>query len=163
MIKATELKIGNLLYELSGADNICDILQVKAEDILWIHNENTGAYPDTEYYRPIQLSEEILIMCGLKASSTKGIASFSEEVEEGDTYWWEEKVKRSDITDGFNFCIARWGEEGEFTFSYQDLRVRIKYLHHLQNLYNSLTGTDLIIQSLEGWRKKVKEENENVA
>ena len=165
MIQKSELRIGNRVnFAPSGRAKIKprEVMVMQMGDTSCIVNDKNlplELFYESAGLQPIVLTEKLMVDYGLKASSTKGIASFAEEVEEGDTYWWEEKVKRSGITDGFNFCIVRWGDKGEFTFSYQDLRVRVKYLHQLQNLYYALTGTDLIIQSLSVGKEKIKDEN----
>ena len=127
-MKAQELRLGNLIYyhikdklnepEEWDAENIVDCFDI-AQMV-----EN----PETNEYKPIPLTEEWLLKFGfidvgnvdfLIAQPTKYIASF-----------------KAGINDKFGL------------FAWNNIKlneIEIKYVHQLQNLYYSLTGTDLTI------------------
>lgn len=122
MIKANELRIGNLInyatYDMSNGNNILVPVVVDVNIIKAIELS-----PDLNVYHPIQLSQEILERAGL--------------------------VK--DIIDGWNwhidfmlFVVRKLIAEDGYTVSISDCCIcEIKYLHQLQNLYFALTGNEL--------------------
>jgi hypothetical protein len=93
---------------------------------------------------PIPLTPELLQQFGFEYYCSKGVVAFDEPTNnEEDTHDWSMKIKRSEYCDSFTFSIVKWGNEGKYTFSNHMLRVRLEYLHQLQNLFFALTGTEL--------------------
>lgn len=146
MIKVTELRIGNLVY--AGTDEedkpfpcrVDCILQYDV--IIWSGNKTHLDYVD-----PIPLTPEWLEKCGfsyLKVDGIVSIGDFSDDEPVGDTHNWTLKVKANERQGGFDFEIVKWGD-GPYTFVNQWLRIRIQYVHELQNIYHALTGSELII------------------
>lgn len=143
MIKVNELRIGNWIYQ-------------EDKDHPKRHYEISSCY-DIEKFddfpeqgEPIPLTPDILEeKCGFSYMCVEGISRLSEyvgeEEEKGDTHNWTMSINQSDYCDRFRFEIVKWGEQEYFTFSNQWLRIRIKYLHQLQNLYFALTNTELEI------------------
>ena len=134
MIDNKELRIGNWV-RLKDSDHT---FQVEFQDL---------ATSDCRNIHPIAITAQVLERCGFKHGMVEGIASFNHdydnELEEGDTHYWDLRIKESDICDGFTFSLVMWGKQNYYTFSYQNLRARIKYLHQLQNLHYALTGTEI--------------------
>lgn len=126
MIDPKELRIGNIV-EKNGVEYVADFITIQMAHL----------------YNPIIISHEILQEFGFNYNISKGISSFDNDSEDGDTFFWDLPVKQSDYSDSFTFSIVKWGDEGELTFSNHFLRIRIKYVHQLQNLYFSLAGKEL--------------------
>ena len=96
---------------------------------------------------PMAITPEMLNFSNFQYGSTEGIASFDEDrSEEGNTHYWDLLVKGSDVIDSFHFSLVKWGEQEYFTFSHHMLRVRIKFVHQLQNLFFAITGLELEIK-----------------
>lgn len=142
-MEASELRIGNYYRQIALGEIARVNLFTFSE---WQNHIDCDDDSFGDWMSPIPLTEEWLSKFGLKGTSTEGISTFDDiENESGDTYWWEKRIKRSITNDGFSFTIVRWGIDGEFTFSNHLLRVRVKHVHQLQNLYFALTGEELTI------------------
>lgn len=115
MIKANELRIGNWIY-YNGKLSKIDLTDFR--DILEDNYE-------INYYKPIFLTEEILLKCGFE---NKGI----------DDNWIIFRFKSIRIckTEMLGFI---------FNFDNGEEYVKVKYLHQLQNLYLCLCGEELEI------------------
>lgn len=136
-MKANELRIGNYLYD-DLDDTIMIVSRTETKDYTeW----NTGNKynicclkkgTEQSYYegdfRPIPLTEEILLKCVTKF---KGINHRSEILIQGQCF--EFFVNEND------FYLQFTGGEG-VSFS-----VPIKYLHSLQNIFHALTNEELIV------------------
>ena len=141
MIQAQELRIGNLVCIDIPFNNALPNIEYAIQD--------GHDFEKVKKFFPIPITGDWLIKFGLKHYQVEGVSTLGDEADEpteGDTHWWEIRVKGSEINDSFVLNIVRWGE-GEFTFSCHMLRRRLKYVHELQNLYFALTGTELKIQN----------------
>jgi hypothetical protein len=121
-MKANELRIGNLIeyvvYDYltpqeEWVENYVDI-----DDLNWL-NKN----PDDDCYRPIKLTEDILVMLGFEHNRV-GIF--------GNNYTF----------DGVSIQLDKFGVFMFVTYA----RCRMQYTHQLQNLYFALTGEELELQ-----------------
>lgn len=137
MIQANELRIGNWVVlgkETRQVEGWMFIQEVK----------NMG---------PIEITPEVLEKCGFNSGMSKGISRLKHDIddpdEEGDTYYWDLKVPKNDqVEDLHTFNLVQFGKGNDIKFAHQWLRVTVKYLHQLQNLYFALTGIELEIPSL---------------
>lgn len=122
MIRATELRIGNWVNDISG--NPTQVRGVGTNGI-WI--SKSGPATETAF-KPIPLTEEWLVKFGFEYRSG-----------------WEDSWHKSPIGLYFNpyksgVCLEQiWDKLIE-----SDL-VNIQYVHQLQNLYFALTGNELAI------------------
>ena len=96
-------------------------------------------------YSGIPLTTELLKNCGFSYNKIKGVVGFDESDETENTYYLELPIKKNKYCDSFCFTIVKWGDKGDFTFSNHNLRIKLNYLHQLQNLFRVLTGTELLI------------------
>jgi hypothetical protein len=136
MIQLSELRTGNILnYDTAEGD----ILPTKIDwqDLKWLDEDARGF---NLVHTPIPISEDILVKCGF------------------------EEIYKSQFTLRFDYepntkFGAGWNlVNGHFHVRYiREQFTHIKFLHQLQNLYYALTGTDLIIQSLERGEEKIKD------
>lgn len=149
MIQAKELRIGNLvsLFDFTATVNHLG----KSTMGYTVDGINTSA--TYEVLNPIPLTPEILKMCGFKHGMVEGVTrlrdadDFSED--EGDTHYWDLRVPKNDKVEGLStFNLVKFGDD-DLTFSCQWLRVKLYYLHELQNLYFWLTGIELNVQLSE--------------
>lgn len=127
---ANELRIGNWVnVEVRGKGlmpiPITDILSKPEEAVNMIGDRYDYPIYYTSELRPIELTPEILEAAG-----------------------WEAAKYYSDST-SFKYGAFFWNENGWFEIELSEghkiLSMDIKYLHQLQNLFYSLTGTELEI------------------
>jgi hypothetical protein len=110
-IKATELRIGNYYKPEILDDVLYDVITV--EDISDLFYD-----PIDDYYSPIPLTKEWLLLFGFEESISWSFKGF---------YLGEEK-------------------QGEYHYQLDGGVVELKYVHQLQNLYFALTGEELTIK-----------------
>jgi hypothetical protein len=126
MIQANELRIGNKI--LNSDNEIVTVTELRDE--FYLNESKHGQYYATS--NPIPLTPEILEKCGFVKEDDK-ISTF-----------WKLILNRSEaisIEDDGSFGLnAANASSSEGYASSPDL---CKYLHQLQNLYYSLTGTEL--------------------
>ena len=123
MIKANELRIGNWIY-YNGKLSKIDLTDFR--DILEDEYE-------INYYKPIPLTEEILLKCEFEFLNTPNKYGWFKSVSNRNLCWCHSDfVSLEHITeiDGFNDTL--------FDFE-------CKHLNQLQNLYFALTGKELEI------------------
>lgn len=122
MIKAEELRVGNLVMWY-GKPFVVDADFIRrAELVDWQENDGTPCHPD-----PIPLTSEILEACG----TLKGRCFY---------------VKK----DGEVVRFVMWNNHfGEYWYNNGNNEVYIKYLHQLQNLYYALTVSELQVNLKE--------------
>lgn len=132
MIKATELRIGNIVkflaYDIDPEGNKFGEPYTEVVDLKTM--EHIIEYP--EVYDPVPLTPEILEKCGFEKDST------------GDCF-----------TQGIDRCglLNIYSESWKYSLDdvhneecYKSSGNRIEYLHQLQNLYFSLNGEELIVK-----------------
>lgn len=134
---ANELRIGNWV---SNIHDIPMIVKAIYEDTIYVDFKgNVGAlweFNKYEPFKPIELTEEILLKCGFK-HETMFIIKNLYLIEYGDFNF------ALDENNGFyhvKLSNHSFGHEKQVGLG------MIKYLHQLQNLYFALTGTELKIE-----------------
>lgn len=125
-IKPQDFRLGNILNvrcvsdECKGLDDFTP-WQINIYNLKDIVDENT----DFEY-KPIELTEEWLLKFGFNKSGEDDLYIHTNSYTNGLSYY----------DDTLHFCV-----EGESHPIYH-----IQYVHQLQNLYYSLTGSELTIK-----------------
>lgn len=115
---AIELRIGNFIYCDGILTNVKNIYN---DGVDFVNERGDVNFSAFEHVKPIPLSEEILLKCGLELRCDE--LHINDKVFEfigNDLYY----------TDG----------------SGRKLSIPIKFLHQLQNFYFALTGTELEIE-----------------
>lgn len=127
-----ELRIGNYIYgmlekeEGGTIDLLCKVMGIDETSSLgdgWhflvegLHSEEVSFYDD---FKPIQLTEEVLLKCGAK----------------------EVKAKRGVLKE-FVLKTVRIEMSNSGNFYYKHSKTDLQYLHRLQNLYHSLRNEEL--------------------
>ena len=145
-MKARELKIGNYVYTGTDEDDNpvpCKITALDKFNVYWDGNKTS-----VNFIEPIPITPEWLEKMGFSYLKVEGITRIGDDfqgyADEGDTHNWTLKVKANERTEGFAFEIVKWGD-GPYTFVNQWLRIRVKYLHDIQNIFHALTGQELNI------------------
>jgi hypothetical protein len=129
---AKELRIGNLIYHhyytrVPGTPDekehfdICKVESIEHE--LIVNGKNTVAW-----YQPIPLTEDILLRSGFEKITDK-----------------KDGFKQSSYSIGNGMLIVTF-DDGLLSVDFGK-PLNYKYLHQLQNLYFTLTGTELITKS----------------
>lgn len=132
-MKANELRIGNLAYKsIKSGQGRTIIDKIGCQDIVRIF-ENIGSFN----YEPIELTAELALRLGFKRFESDGVVGFDTFEPEEKTIWYEIG----------KFTLVQWGENTEFYFSDNNLRIPVKYVHKLQNLYFEHTGVELQLSS----------------
>jgi hypothetical protein len=126
MIKSNELRVGNFFTDKTKCNYLVEIETVSRYGTTKIRvTEGDSGYvydSDLTHLSPTPLTPEILEKCGFVKSLTTAVHGMITE-------------------DGKNrFTVF---EDGRFKFHTEDLSVKIKYLHQLQNLVFALTGEEL--------------------
>lgn len=128
LIEAKELRVGNLVFE-----NTYNMSNGNYEGVPVVANGNIiktiELSPTLHAYSPIPLSPDILLKCGFEKRDN-GISI-------------DYHIGINEITKDWLFYIV-WIDGFQYPF-YKNGRHEIKYLHQLQNLYHSLTGSELNI------------------
>jgi len=89
------------------------------------------------FVEPILLTAELALGLGFKRFESDGVVGFDTFEPEEKTIWYEIG----------KFTLVQWGENTEFYFSDNNLRIPVKYVHKLQNLYFEHTGVELQLSS----------------
>jgi hypothetical protein len=132
MIKSNELRLGNLVeYKIHGKDEwvVAPVFSL---------NMDSG-----EFLRPVPLTPELLVKCGFELTYNKTNHKRC-EISVGEDGFKLEFNWRKEALAWTEFKITGNGgydEGGEMS-----INETCKYLHQLQNLYFTLTGTELNIQ-----------------
>lgn len=113
MIQATELRIGNWVLGIVGQPERVVKLQAGA------------VY---QWNNPIELTEEILLKCGFGGFDGNKFFEISIKETSNKMVWLAFSKEKS-------FVTIRVNEMG--------FKVKMQYLHQLQNLYYALTGEEL--------------------
>lgn len=120
MIDLKELRLGNVVLE-NGIPTRIGITELHYLCIQYIEEDNLS---------PIDLTEEILLKCGLKKQYRNWV------IEN------EDSVECFEYSDGELFLTSDVLDDGT-TLKYGR---GMKHLHQLQNLYFALTGEELNVQ-----------------
>ena len=137
MLQTNDLRIGNYFI---GYDD--KPFQWGLNDF---HSLFTGIEVDEIIRKPIELNSEILIKCGFKKYSH----------EPGYSIGSDDKSERCDEYTIGKLSIMDWGNGFVMSNSFSfDLRVELKYLHQLQNLYYVLTGNEINVEGISVSRPK---------
>ncbi len=144
MIQIQELRVGNLFNDKDGTS--CYFAGCWQRLDGWIvRDSGSNTYKERDIHG-IPLSDEVLVKCGFKHGMVEGITSIRDEGEPeipGDTHYWDLRIPRNNIVEDLpTFSIVKFGDGG-YKFSHQWLRVEIKYLHTLQNLFYAFCGEEL--------------------
>lgn len=126
-MKATELRIGNWIYDSSNTP-----VKVTAQRISDIDNEFVIA-------KPIPLTEEILLKAGF---------DMIQLTEKETTHYCNMRTNFGYPALKLNdYALLKSNAQTPTGYLFlESLRIRCKYLHQLQNLYFALTGEELNIQ-----------------
>lgn len=144
-MKSNELRIGNMVMisevkckviGIEGCKNIKNGFSVFDTVRLSGDGINSQQQIYCQGVSPIALTEEILLKCGfIKYSHEPGFGLDGEKTEKCDQYSL------------LKLCIMDWGYGFVLSNSFSfDLRVELKSLHQLQNLFYALTQTELEIK-----------------
>jgi hypothetical protein len=131
MIKATDLRVGNLLnYHTAEGD----ILPSKMDwqDFKWIDEDEKGF---NLVHSPIPITEELLIKAGFRLYET---GYFCLDIL-GEKFYFTIGAK-------YDKTPKIIMDNGKDALSYT--LKHIQHLHQLQNLYHALTGEELIFEGL---------------
>ena len=135
MIQANELRIGNKLLFLGEIVTFKNITEIREDGIFWIKTFEPKIECKNFHFKPIPLSEEILLKCGFELNEDLGDMKYYQIPNE----------KR-----GFGVCFDH-DEIVFYLFNIKGITNLIydesffQYLHQLQNLYFTLTGKELEI------------------
>ena len=130
-MKAEELRLYNLIYGIEiNADDIalkrvCSVttLDVSFDNDNFIHVYSDDKSEQFDYFLPIPLTEEWLLKLGFHQKNGYG---FIKKYLLGNLFYSVETKEH-------------------FMFQYYELRIKINYVHQLQNLYFALTGEELTL------------------
>ena len=140
-MKVTELRIGNFVYGINRRSEIhlpdynpCKVLQIELFNTEILPIEQNPAIVE-KWFRvanpdlsPIPLTEEWLLKFGF----------YFDLKTDYDGYWKKYK-------EGFEIRIYKFEDYFEYGWQLGHDPIKIKYVHHLQNLYYVLTGGELTI------------------
>ena len=132
----SDFRIGNYVAskewggygQIEGIEVLPDRIDFKVKG--YIHSIIEGKYFDLE---KVELTPEIIQKLGFKRFEDKGVVGLDYSEPEEMTIWYEKD----------KFTIVQWGENTPFFFSNHNLRVQIKYVHELQNLFYTIERSEL--------------------
>ena len=119
MIKANELRLGNLVFK-----------EGVIHPIGFYDFENNGSNFIIDEYKPIPLTEEILLKC----------------TERNYRYGYDGLMFEFYVVKYFFLSICKTNNGKLFTLDIGEEQIELKYIHQLQNLYFALTGEELKIE-----------------
>ncbi len=128
-MKVHELRIGNFVKHTIESNNHVD-RELIIDDFIVIYNftQSEEEIP----YKPIILTEEILLKCGFENNGD------CDDIEYLQLEVIKMMILHSDSSDDFNICVLH---------DYRGKVNEYKYLHQIQNLYHALTGKELEVKS----------------
>lgn len=134
MIQASDLRLGNLIYDTEGKVNTVDLTALKyISDYAGIHQA-----------RPIPLTEEWLLKLGFEKGNRSGYL-----VDDPSDISFNYEINGLPFYGGLDFNIKHSVAYFESHLSGSDgdreesITRNVGYVHELQNLYYSLTGNEL--------------------
>lgn len=134
MIKATELRLGNLVKDIPGFDLIFPI----EGRHLYASVDNNGFLR----FRPISLNMDWLNRMGFELQD--------KEIDDapGDGWWGIPIIRHTlQITTSTKYHMVNIVEESGNSVLFRKF-IGFQYVHQIQNLYFALTGEDLLIKSI---------------
>lgn len=136
MINAKELRVGNFIGDNKNIYRVESIVETSTEDVYQVSFSRTDALTGLRYsissekITPILLTPEILERnCSFEVVQTErrnSVVALFGDYQKGD-------------------FVLNSGHD-EFWYWSAPMNTKIKYLHHLQNLYFDLVGEELNIQ-----------------
>jgi hypothetical protein len=123
-MKANELRLGNYVSRNGFLQE--DKETFNKTDIAVSHNDITACVVDSESFQPIPLNEEWLFNLGFIKKNGYGFI-------------------KKDLFGNLFYSVET---KEHFMFQYYELRIKINYVHQLQNLYFALTGEQLTFKSV---------------
>ena len=129
-LSAKDLRIGNIIQK-NG--------KIHYTNIFTIRDIKNLSIDDTDNFEPIPLTEEWLLKAGFNYKNYHPTTIGSTNVFGSGLY-----ISQM-ISNGFSLVFQT--DKKSFYFEFSDRY--IKYVHELQNLYFSLTGSELVFSSTE--------------
>jgi hypothetical protein len=133
MIKANELRIGNLVSFKNADYNVCRVQSIFITHFRAVNIENGVDYGDSlrTKYQPIPLTEEWLLKFGFQRNDNTKMS---------DSFYWI-MIGGSELHINPDNGVV-WIRRNENIFNNPCL---VKNVHELQNLYYALTGVELSV------------------
>lgn len=129
-----ELRIGNLVLDDEGAISTVESIELCPRDLGYaIHLKDSFYITKIEDVKPIPLDEEWLVKLGFEKSTYE------------DVQWHEMDLNNDNYCDLYLMSGNKNGFLDVVLFPYEDW-FRYRYVHQLQNIYFSLTGTELKVK-----------------
>lgn len=123
-MRANELRLGNIVSK-EGRPSLVDL-----NDFKMIYN---GSWP---IWKPIHITDNWMIKLGFKKVKSNGV------------YWYEKKLgKYKPVLVTNDIGEFGFSEKLKFVFIDEYDNIKLKYVHQIQNLYFSLTQTELTLKS----------------
>jgi hypothetical protein len=129
-----ELRIGNSILNHKG--EVETVRAIGINDYIWFDKERNLL---DKLCKPIPLTEEWLLKCGFKKFESTGVVGFD----------YSDHNEKTFVYDKGRFGIVKWGINSPFFYSNHNLRIELKTVHQLQNLYFALTNEELTWKSKE--------------
>jgi len=128
-MKTNELRIGNYVYAGHG-DFPMYVTSIFDNEVYLDFPGNEGDFWEERHedLKPIPLTEDILLKCGLERKKF-GFTSYI--VKNG---WFK-----------YSFVLTIW-DDGRLFYDWIGGNIEVKYLHQLMNLHFSLTGKELEVK-----------------
>lgn len=127
MIKAKDLRIGNLAQQINRNDNNYTVKEITPMDIVGQHQCDVSGY---ELFVGIPINEEWLLR-----------AWFEKRRSDNGLHIWDNG--RIELNHNFEVSLFDGRPDGNETKSFD---IIVKYVHQLQNLFAALTGEELEIK-----------------
>ena len=122
VLKESDLRIGNFIKVISSTKTFDPfITQAKGCDIVRIEEKSFNYWN----YEPVVLNEDWLLKFGFKKTIGTSECNFT--------------------NGSYNIFINSLGEVNFYFFKESDWYQKLNYVHELQNLYFSLTGSELTV------------------
>jgi hypothetical protein len=133
MIKSSELRIGNIVWESSsftpGPDDFEEIVVGAINDIDKVVLDDQNNIYSYDYLYTIPLTPEWLERCGFEKVTFEGVSAMN-----GGRGWDREGVELAN-----EFMSGEW----KIVYNTRKDSIEIEHLHQLQNLYFAVTGEDI--------------------
>lgn len=143
MIQANEFRCGNKLLFLGEIVTFKNITEFRDADVFWVKTFERHDEYKSFHFKPIELNEEILLKCGFEKErkpdkcnmySLNGLRLFM---------WFDKNHNFDYITANGERVVYESRKRYKFYLIEIGNEIEIKSLHHLQNLYWCLVGSEL--------------------